>query len=1617
MRTPLREVSIDANSLLKALHESTADLVPAAATSDADLQTARDLIATALARGQAEPLRAMPASGRADISATPPEDAARLLMSFAERAIAATEAPGEGEEAPLRVFRRERTLRTTQDALATPLWAAGQLIERTIGPFLSRFGEEVWFDVIRVVRRVLVRRGPGGPVVMAVPLRIGLVASTGQQFTLAAGSVWFSAPLAAGGAPASSYAGLRISGGTLDVGSPVTVVGHEIVIPAGAACTLTLTLDPQPATGPAARVAEDARAAAAATPATITLRFEPASLTLAAADRAMLRAYDQQVDLSFQPGPATFEPAINRLMFPFEPQLRRFVIGVPRSKTFIPEGRARIEGADWALPVATGDPASLGEAAGTGGLAVRLGAGLSAAWSTLEGGPARLGPTLLMAEPGRLVMVALQARLANGRQRLRLGGAPGVVGRLDLAYGTTAPVRYFAEAGLSEAVLTVCGISASLDRPLTVDGARVPLRGTGFLSWIERRETQLLYRGLGSLTSRPEQRLGFALANAVLFSGAPGVLGLVGEIEGQALTTGKAAILSGFFRLLPTLPDPYASNARGGVNRSDAPVGVLGVLLDWAAPDREPRLDFFLPPTAWLGLHGEVRQVPTSAPAAPYVELPHGVARPRIPVPDKTANEDAERLVALGHLMNRWTGPVGDLTLLDVSTNADLFGVRYGFFAGRQTHLASVPAVAAPIVDAMHLQVPGRTLRVVTTPPVSWEAVFTRELVQSATGPVYFPSPLTFPDAGGPTSLGVETVALVRAAPNPAIDSFVDTLGPHRERGGISFTLPYGIVAAARVPDPSAPDRPDVSLLRPEFPTADARGARQISVRARGNPPLSEGTPGLPGAAIILRNARGPFAPTGGMSVLSDVVAPSAGPDATFNDNFAPGRPRAKVPVVRIDFTGYGESLFSDWRNPEDAAAVVSQARFDVIVGRTAHEVIQIRSILYPYAARLVRTITIQRENRGVTVRHDSGWKHVSGGRFDFPTTTVAPAPVTHPGVVRGATRIVNIRQMTDTARLSDGTLLAAVMFDCHIDIEGVVAGGTPEGVISRGQVGYIQMTDPSSLGQLSAALYAELLQQKGALGGPVDCTAEVGRIGSVAGSGLAMRVTRAAVDRTMGGGPQEFAAAAWGSPALPAGGSWSMVRQAATDETPVAVPRDSGTPLVRRGPASVPSTVNPEAYRFADPADVLNAGSPLAEYGILFATPAHRILFRRPKVERGDSAVTSAVHAVLADNYARAASTGLFPASAQWTLLLGPAWRLAVLTGGHLRLELPAGPPVTVTNPVRAFSNSPTLRTRIEYRDRGGPPSNFSLVVDSSQPVRWSYGVDRVSHVNEAGNLGEVITLVSGISAADGAPYRMPDPKMLLGGCFAPVQSAMDLLAMLGFPNPLEVAVTNSKLELEARLNIPLGPPPKHEIDLVVMLIKDAAISVGFGFGWDICVAGGPAVKATFEAGAVAIIATPYSTWALDLEVPGTRTLKGLVAIGLFKITIAMASDNPEVVTLRVGAGIGVEFEVLGFGATAYFASFIEIIAGGNVFGLMFGVILTGEIDLGVVSASMTLEARMGLIRRECPPVTSVWGLLQASVAIEVSIFAVIDISFTWEYESKVLFSGESSCEIPETV
>lgn len=105
----------------------------------------------------------------------------------------------------------------------------------------------------------------------------------------------------------------------------------------------------------------------------------------------------------------------------------------------------------------------------------------------------------------------------------------------------------------------------------------------------------------------------------------------------------------------------------------------------------------------------------------------------------------------------------------------------------------------------------------------------------------------------------------------------------------------------------------------------------------------------------------------------------------------------------------------------------ITKVALEAMVGRAAREVVQVRSVMAPYAVRVVRTITIERSNSGAVLRTDSGWQAVTDGSYDFPANTTHPI-VTHPGVVTTATNVKNIRDL--------GSL---VCFDCTLQLENSV--------------------------------------------------------------------------------------------------------------------------------------------------------------------------------------------------------------------------------------------------------------------------------------------------------------------------------------------------------------------------------------------------------------------------------------------------------------------------------------------------------------------------------------------------------------------------------------------------
>src|SRR5690606_20923995 len=125
------------------------------------------------------------------------------------------------------------------------------------------------------------------------------------------------------------------------------------------------------------------------------------------------------------------------------------------------------------------------------------------------------------------------------------------------------------------------------------------------------------------------------------------------------------------------------------------------------------------------------------------------------------------------------------------------------------------------------------------------------------------------------------------------------------------------------------------------------------------------------------------------------------------------------IPITHIDFSGYGASTFSNWQNPTAKFASIAQAKFDLLKGRTAYELVQAVSVIYPWGICTSRTVTFLRNNNAVIFREDSGWVAKGDGLFDFsfhwPTNnaTVFYPNIydIYPGLVQGLFNVSNIKE------------------------------------------------------------------------------------------------------------------------------------------------------------------------------------------------------------------------------------------------------------------------------------------------------------------------------------------------------------------------------------------------------------------------------------------------------------------------------------------------------------------------------------------------------------------------------------------------------------------------------
>ncbi len=808
-----------------------------------------------------------------------------------------------------------------------------------------------------------------------------------------------------------------------------------------------------------------------------------------------------------------------------------------------------------------------------------------------------------------------------------------------------------------------------------------------------------------------------------------------------------------------------------------------------------------------------------------------------------------------------------------------------------------------------------------------------------------------------------------------------------------------------------------VFFNKPEFKSG-LSGGMQLAIRGRANSNTQLRDPTLPGY-VELRNenqyAKG---------VLTENI------QTRFNGDFGPASPNG-VPVRRYDWSGYGASLFSDWHDPEAVGPAIIEARFDVLVGRTAHEVIQMQSILYPWFIRVVRIVTIDRTPGGWILREDSGWVATSDGRFAYlgDPKGVPPLPMAfgeaarHPGAVEALTNVRHIQlsgaqfDMPASSGGSEPITWQAVNFDADVLFVdssnprlAVAEGSSGRIVPTRNVTGWIQIGGPAYTAKTGdgqtvqrtrpagAQEIFDLLKLKGEARAPIACAINLG--GEASNPGMVFRSSRIDVSCNNDRNNPQLVVVVRGSPVLPRDGAWSMTRMLQTDTAPKVL--DPGFPLPLISPNKFQAGFG--HWHLADPVDITllgDAATPSIRYSLLQSLGAQKILFSRPRVGNDADPITLPQTPQLADMGSLLNAAGIFPG-------LGESFdfqKLKTLTvrGGDLGFKetfVIGSPTATVEAMLADLGGADNIQVVIAYHDENGKPTTASIEVDPVASPRWQLTLSRACFaVRFKGN--PLISIYATVKADEKTAPTVADLCVHYEGILNALETIFSNIQQVarflpgGVGAGLKVALSQGHLTVHNGFSLPSLPLGAGEItDIAVDMGLDVALSpfdVRFAVGL------GSSKK------------------------PFRWVVSPLAGTGVVQVAIARTGLD---ILVQGGLGLGLAIDLGIAAGSASITLAVELNTGPDPFevrGILSG---RASVDVlqGLVSATITLAAGLGIIPppelfsppflppQLLPPPKKIPSLTvgltaSVSVGIHISVCWVVDVDWDgyWQFRQDI--------------
>ncbi len=1432
--------------------------------------------------------------------------------------------------------------------------AAGMAVSKTLGPFVDGFGVPHWIDLIPLPRKI--------PISSATRGILGYLITTAQTATtLGAGSVWVSVGALNVPAAPSGAVGVSFSGGTVKKTGAVTASPNGITIAAGGALSLTLTLAPPvPQPGNPA-VGRDARQMTLALPAQVVVEFTAAGAAFVTIAPSSATVYGATVELkrnALKPRLVTI--GLDWVLFPCDVSAAQFAFASVLSTDVVPSGAAPINAGGWALAITTAQASQLGNASSAGSLVLELGGGVTLQFGDLAS-PLGLARATLGLAPGVITIAATTGGRDVVDPLVLWDPAPTPPSVLPAPARHPSQIDFriprggavFAVETTTQEVAAAFGSArVSVDRPLGADGSRLGIAfGSAALAFIRTAAARRAYAVMSQATAGG--RVAIALENG-LVQASPPQAGVMSATYSGTRLAGTLALTFTDPQLLPTLPDPYAA-------ANAAPVPLPASLFSVAS---------------WTLTPGAALRFLIGSASQAQVTAATGVA----PVP-----ADAAR---------RAGGLASGTTLLDLSSNADQFGLSLG--PAREA--ASVAAI-----DKMAVTMPLGQLTVYALPGISWEPV----VDQTTNDWLDAPSSNDGPPVGlraFPTS-----VTLVRTEPAALLPAFAQANGAYTFG---QFTLPFGLIASLYT-NPNTPQakRPSYALIKASYPSGlDA--SRQLSIRATGT--IAVGDPALPGSTTTGSPLPVPLTSTvyGVLTLGNDPL----GAAQFFDQQFSASGVYPQIPVTRIDISGYGTSMFSDWKNddfgtsdPVHGIVGVVRARFDVLVGRTSYELVQIATVIAPWCIRITRTIIFDRYDSGLVVRHDTGWKAVGNGEFallgvdqrllgaivrleNIHNIAVGTGPAisfTSPDVHEPVPPSETPPSQPTPLRQIE---FVPVTFDADVVMSPAVTASTNGSVapaVAATQItGYAQRT----VGQVASALEILGLMQRlpDGVAGSLGCIVNVGPAPSAGTprftlnvSALSVKVTSANV---AGQGYPALAVALHGAPRLPRDGAWSITRRGKTDVAPTAVDPTFPLPLI----LGTNNDNNPQ-WRLLDPSDALSVRGPATVFGLIQGTGTSKSLFENPVVTTAGQALSldpaDGVPAPnLADIGALLGAVDIFPN-------LGNVLRIPTGAGDVLTLAQD-GFARTFAWRIEQSPNTPIADQQLldlgvvslVLQYHGPDPAGHDAVTQATLTIdataapgspRWAVQLQYLSFAVLVAGFGPdpLLTIHGDFSASETKKAGFDNIAVAYGSALSPVTNIISGLTTLveafGGAVDLDVGFSDNKLTVHDGFALPtlplgLGQVEDIAIDLGVSITipTDASFSVGLG-SQD----------------------KPF-TWIVD-PLAGT----GAIVLG------TTGGNLGVYIEAGIGAALAIDLAVASGSASIV----LELSISTNVSPLALTAALVGNASVdvldGLASASLTLAAAITIVPLGIAPDHPLPNAVEftgaAAVGIHISIAWVVSVDF----------------------